>query len=909
MASWSQEPASGSKRRRISRITASTQCVRPAVQSFAIEGSYCVVSPGKSCVQPMYGGSSARAVPDATSIAAASAKVSPRRNMPAPIGLHRLRTRRTRWSSHSDPPRGVESHRPDARHAGSLDRWVLPQGRMTGGSGGTRLDPADDARRAEAEFDAYSGAPGEGGAVPLPATLARADEAPFVGRWAALRRLHERWQRGSGAATSLIVVTGEPGIGKTRLVARFAAEVHGRGGVVLCGRTDEENVWPYQAFVEALRHYAGHRRELVSAAGVPPAAARALASLVPELGLTAGSGRPGGDEERDRNRHQLFEAVVRLLLHAARPHGLLLVLEDLHWADAPTLLLLRHVLRRSEGSRLLVVATFGERHVSDGDVADGLRGDAARETMQLAGLPADEAAELVAARAGPRAADEESVRRLCEETGGNPFFIEELLRTPRSEPDRREGVPAAVKEVIGRRLDRLPRPSQEILTLAAVLGNAFTLAALEAVAPEREQDELLDALEAAVAAGLVFEDAETVDRFSFTHALVRETLYERPIASRRVRLHHRVAEALEISPLPVHPAELANHYFEARAVGGADKAILFSLEAGAAAKGPHAYEAEVEHYERVLNLLPLVGRDDPAARCDLLLALGTARWQASEPNPRATFAQALEVARELGSPDRMARAALGAGGRFYAPVTTDFDYTELLDGILQALDLDDSLLRVRVLGRLAENLVLAHPPRALTLADESLDMARRLGEPSALAAALMGRHAAQLDVEHGPERRRTGEELLALAGELEDAELGALARHWLLYDLAELGDLDEARRRQAELERLAGQLQQPLYRHSALAWRAVLTGVAGRFEEAERLARESFQLAEAAGASDAQMHFTAQLVGIRREQGRLDELLPAIERFAHGNAQAAAWRSILPLAHLDAGDRARARAA
>ena len=263
-------------------------------------------------------------------------------------------------------------------------------------------------------------------------------------------------------------------------------------------------------------------------------------------------------------------------------------------------------------------------------------------------------------------------------------------------------MPTAVKQLIGRRLDRLPRAALETLTLAAVLGNEFSLTALEVVAPDREQDELIDALEAAVAAGLIVEDPEEVDRFSFTHALVRETLYERPIASRRLRLHRRVAEALEVSPLPVHPAELAHHYFQARAVGGADKAIVFSLQAGAAAQRAHAYEAAVEHYERVLTVLPLVGRDDAGVRCDVLLALGAARWQASEPDPRATFAQALELARELGSPDRLARAALGAGGRFYAPVGTDFAYADLLDEVLAALGPGDSALRVRVLARLAE---------------------------------------------------------------------------------------------------------------------------------------------------------------------------------------------------------------
>lgn len=753
-------------------------------------------------------------------------------------------------------------------------------------------------------------APPEPGPVPLPAALARVEEAPFVGRTADLERLHDRWRTDSRGRPGLVVVTGEPGIGKTRLAARLAASVHEEGGVVLAGRADEDSVWPYEPFVEALRHYAAHRPGLISDARIPPAAAHALASLVPELGAPVERERPGRSEHQDRNRHQLFEGVVRMLLHAAHPDGLLLILEDLHWADAPTTLLLRHVLRRAEGSRLLVVATFGDRQPDGTDPLADLRRDAQLDTIHMVGLPPADAAGLIAARAGRQAADDASVRRLCDETGGNPFFIEELLRSPRSEPDEGARVPAAVKHVIGRRLEQLPGAPLEILTLAAALGTDFSLTTLQAVATDTEQDDLIDALEAAVRAGLIFEDPEQVDRFSFTHALVRETLYERPIASRRLRLHRRIAEALELSPLPVHPAELAHHYFQAREVGGAAKAMVFSLQAGEACQEAHAYEAAADHYERALSVLPLVGRDDAAARCDVLLALGTARWQASEPDPRSTFAEALELARELGSPERLARATLGAGGRFYAPAATDLGYTRLLDQAFAALGPGDSALRVRLLARLAENLIFAEPvEHALAFADEALDMARRLAEPRALATALMGRHAALLHVAHAADRRRLGEEMLAVAGELDDPELAALARHWLLYDLAELGELDEARRRHAELERIAAELQQPLYRHSALAWRCVWTGLAGRFDEAERLAHQSVRLAKAADAPDAHMHFTAQLVAIRREQGRLDELLPEIERLAGGGPEAAAWRCLLPLAYLDAGDASAAHAA
>jgi tetratricopeptide (TPR) repeat protein len=305
-----------------------------------------------------------------------------------------------------------------------------------------------------------------------------------------------------------------------------------------------------------------------------------------------------------------------------------------------------------------------------------------------------------------------------------------------------------------------------------------------------------------------------------------------------------------------------------------------------------------------------VRRDDDAARCDVLLALGAARWQASQPDPRSTFLEAVELARRLPSAERLALAVLGAGGRFYAPGATDHGYIELLEEALAALGPGDSVLRVRVLARLAEKLVFAEPPeRAADLADEAVAMAGRLGEPGARVAALMGCHAARLYVGHAPERYRIGEQAVALAEELEQRELAALARHWRVYDLVELGNLEEARRRHAALEQVAEELQQPLYRHSSLAWRGVWAALDGRLGEAERIAEESVRRAEHAGAPDARATFTAQLAAVRREQGRLHDLLPAIERLAGDEPAAAAWRCLAPLAHLDAGDRARAWAA
>ena len=750
--------------------------------------------------------------------------------------------------------------------------------------------------------------------VPLPPVLARLESRPFVGRAAALRRVNTLWEHLSSGHGVGVALAGEPGIGKTRLTARVAARAHADGAVVLHGCADEESVSPYQPFVEALRQYAAHRPRLVEETQLPTATAEELASLIPELGAPQSAATSRQARPHQSSRHELFDAVVRLLLHAAEAQRLLLILDDLHRADLPTLSLLRQLIRRGAASPLLAIVTYSDL---DTDAADPLmqvlcelRREADLETIRLEGLRRAEVISLAAAHLGRRSIDRALTQRLIEQTGGNPFFIEELLHTPLAAPAERVAVPEGVKDVIGRRLDRLAPATLEILTLAAVLGNDFRLPALQAIALDKRQDDLIAALEAAVAARVILEDPGKVDRFSFTHALVRETLYERPIASRRVRLHRRVAVSLEAAALPVHPAELAHHYFQAREVGGARKAIVYSLRAAEASQAAHAYEDAEAHYEHALTALEIVNRADAAARCDVLLALGATRWRANEHDPRSTFVEALELARGLPSTGRLARAVLGAGGRFYAPGNTDEQYIRLLEEALSALEPGDSVLRVRLLARLAEKLVFAHPPeRAGELATEATAMARRLGEASGLAAALMGRHAALLHAENTYERRRIGEQALAMASELGELELGALGRHWLLYDLAEMGDLDEARQRQAELDQLAQELQQPLYRHSSLTWRCVWSGLAGRFEEAERLARESVRLAECAQAPDAQAHFTAQLVALRREQGRLGELVPEIERLAGDQPAAAAWRGILPLAYLDANDSARAQAA
>ena len=720
--------------------------------------------------------------------------------------------------------------------------------------------------------------------VPLPAVLERRDERPFVGREPELAVLRRRWASTPAGEGGVVVLTGDAGMGKTRLSARFAAEAHAGGAIVLHGRIDEETVVPYQPFVEAIRHYAADARDI---SGVD---VEALAPLVPELGGTASE-----SGERENRRYRLFEAVAALLGRAAGERPVLLVVEDLQWAGRPTLLLLRHVVRRLHGRPLMVLVTLRDEEANL--VADPARllADLSREhvveRIGLEGLQEGETAELVG--------DPELATRLHGRTAGNPFFIEEMLRSLEEAPDEPPGVPEGVKDLVSRRLARLQPDTVETLTAAAVLGRDFSLATLEAMVA-RPGEELLGPLEEALRASVVREDAERVDRFAFAHALVRETLYDAPAHARRARLHLRAAHALEAAGAP--PGELAHHFFEAREVGGADAAVEHSAAAARHAVAAHAYEEAAWHLEQALTV---------ERRPDLLIALGDVRWQASEAGARDAFDEAAALARSQGAPDVLARAALGAGGRFYMPTASDPAYIARLEEALTALGDADDALRARLLARLAEHLALADAgDRPATLGAEAVTMARRGADDGALAAALMGRHAALLGIEHVEERLTVIDEAVAITERLGADELTALALHWRIFDLVELGRVADAQASHARLETLARELHQPLYTHAALAWRGEWAHIAGRLEEAERIHRESLRVAEAAGASEARGFFLTQLFAVRRDQGRLGEMLEPIERLARQPGSiGVVWRAPLPLVLLQAGEAERARAA
>jgi len=460
----------------------------------------------------------------------------------------------------------------------------------------------------------------------LPAVLT--GPGRFVGRGLELERLAAAWQATPAGGIHAVLIAGEPGVGKTRLAGEWSQQVFDQGAIVLYGRSDEDLGAPYQPFAEALRSLVpciGSKR-LRGLRGV-----EALLPLIPGLTeiLPDLSAAPRADP--DTERYALFDAVVALLELACTSAPVVLVLDDLHWAAKPTLLLLRHLLRFGDHTRVQIVGTYrstdlDRSHPLAAMLAD-LHRDGTADRLALSGLGADDVTAYVA-EAGYD--DEQLARALASVTGGNPFFLIEALR----HVDESGGVwdpntlPQGVREAVSRRLSRLPAKTNKALAAAAVVGSRFAVDLVERVV---EQD-LVDAFDEACKAGIVVE--ESGGRYRFNHALVRQALIAELASVRRMRLHQRIATTLEATPGADEEllAELAYHYFECAWAGNAAKAVEYCRRAADQAMSRLAYEGAADLYDRALHALEEIDDELPdraeqradllVARCEALLAAG-----------------------------------------------------------------------------------------------------------------------------------------------------------------------------------------------------------------------------------------------------------------------------------------------
>lgn len=743
----------------------------------------------------------------------------------------------------------------------------------------------------------------------------------FVGRRKELGVLRDAWSRAADGHRVLALVGGEPGIGKTALAGELARLAHAGGGLVLYGRWDEHVLAPYQAFREALADYARAcpqavlRRDLDGLAGE-------IARVCPEPAQRIGASAAAPLAAAEAERFRLFESLDAWIQRMATRRPVLLVLDDLQWADLPSVRLLAHLMQARRPAPLLAVAMYRDIEPERGElsgVLHSLARDVDCRRLTLRGLDHGAVTTLLETAAGRAFGERGSrlARELERDTAGNPFFLLEMARhlSVLGEFDR-EGarlghttaeIPESVRDMIRWRLGRVSDECAEALEIASVIGERFD-AALVAAAAARDDAATVGLLDEAARAGLIAEtDDEPDDSWRFSHPLSRRVTAARLSRSHRARLHQRIGERLE-SRFGVSPAELAHHFGAAASIGAAEKAIRYERLAAERALGEVAAEVAVGHLRRALQLLDRFGPRDEALRCELLLELAGAHDRAGEYASRdQRFAEAADTARHLGNGDLFLRAALSYGGILPATVSPDQRAQALLQEALQQLGEDDSAARATVLARLAHWLHNERPyPERLELSNRSLAMARGTGDRRTLATVLVHRSWA-LD---GPD---DVDDALAVAGEILDISAGLgdpeLRLEGLRLRVAaqfEQGAYSAATATALAMRELAEKVRHPEFIRLAAMWDITRANIEGRFADAREQAVDLGHRLARIGHSQAQLIPVAQTFPWWLLRGRAAKHLPAFEELSVYEPANIAWPAITAwcLAETGALDRA-----
>jgi len=723
----------------------------------------------------------------------------------------------------------------------------------------------------------------------------------FVGRTDVLAALEQALAEASRGRGRLVLLTGEPGIGKTRTaeeLARLATAAAGVPPLVLTGWCPSQSgAQPYWPWLRILRGLVDAVDDETLQAALRTSASD-LTRLVPEL-ATRVPDLHHDEGEADTSRFRLFDAIAAFLRRAAAGRTLLLLLDDLQWADRSSLRLLEFLSREMVQTRILLVSTLRESELDDDDPVWETLETLARvrgfERIELGGLDRDEVASLVRILSTAWISDER-IDEIAERSGGNPFFVRELalayseLELHDVAPGEAR-LPPLVRGVLRGRLQRLPPSGTEVLEAASVQGTRFETTVV-AEASRRSCEEVEEVLDRAGREGLIVRDPLHLD-WRFSHALNHDAVRAAVAKVRAQQLHYRIAHAIESQhrdELDDHASALAHHLGEALPLADREDAIRWSSRAGDVAEHRLAFEEAVTHHTRASQLYEDGGQSEPGRAGRLAYALARS-LQAAGQESRAfeEFSRAAELAGSSGDAALLSDAALGAvRASWYARANATTECVPLLEKALVALPANDSRRRALVTARLSETPYWTDEERE-RFAREALSLAERVGDPRSTATALFACYL--LCFRPGAAARRL-ELVTRLVRVSEAARIGdwACEAHRLRY--AEL--LVQGRIRESEAElRALGEWAERVRRPALLAApgvdRAARAVWEGRFDDAETLASEAMSLLGSWPSGQIGPNVATQKLILRAFQGRLAEVEPLLEHAAEGSKDAGAW--------------------
>ena len=747
----------------------------------------------------------------------------------------------------------------------------------------------------------------------------------FVGREREMDDLRAGLDDALSGRGRLVLLMGEPGIGKTRMADELTTYARLRGAQVLVGRCYEgEGAPAYWPWVQVIRSYV-HDRDAEALASVMGPGAADIAQIVSEVRERVPSLPEPPTLDAEQARFRLFDSIATFLKNASRAQPLVVVLDDLHWSDKPSLLLLQFLAREMRTSRLLILGTYRDVELRRQHPLAQTLADLAREHVSqrvvLRGLTEQDVARFIEMTSGVAPAPD-LVRAVHRETEGNPFFVSEIVRLLASE-GKLEGagdrswsisIPQSVREVVGRRLDQLSPGCNDLLRIASVIGREFALGVAQSVS-QLDGVAVTEAIDEAVAARVIVQTPRSLDRYSFTHALIRETLYEEIPTTRRVMVHRKVAEVLEVlhanAPEP-HLAELAHHFLESAPGGDLEKALSYAERAAARALGQLAYEEAARHCTRALEALELAP-SDAARRSGFLLRLGEAQRRSGDTDAaREAFFEAAELARTTGDARTLAEAGIGlrAGASFGS---VDERRAAILQDALSQIPAPDHALRSRLYAELARTLYFGQDyERIRRLAEDAVAAGEASKDPAALAEALSAHAYVLWFVEPAERRIEAGQRIADLGRSIGDLELLLDGIMWRIIGFTEQPDINRAKIAVEDYAKMAEESRIPRYLLYAYSRRAMIAWLAGRYDEFIGWAERAYEVGTQAQEPDAIQVYTGQIMVTAVQRGDRDLLKRAYDNvisYAGTYTGRAPWFDLM-FAYLQwhLGDREAARA-